>query len=293
MSLLIWFLAYFGPNASNVAYGFMPISLTVVGTVWGLVELVVAGAVGARLYSETTGEEVTRFKKGERIFAATLMRFGGYAEYTCLPEAGVMAVMPSNMTYEEAAAVPIGARAALHFLKKASIKRGHKVLVYGASGSVGTFAVQLAKYFGADVTGVCSGSNLELVKSLGADTAIDYTKDDFADKGEYDDVILVAVDKVSFSDCMRTLKRKGFYLNVTTPVRTLRMRWAALTSGKYIVTGEHPSETADDLVFLKGLIEQGRLRSAIDRRYPLERIVDAHRYVDQGHKKGNVVIVVA
>lgn len=241
---------------------------------------------------EETGKDVTRFKKGVRIFAATLMRFGAYAEYTCLPEAGVIAAMPTNMTYEEAAAVPIGARAALHFLKKANIKSGQRVLVYGASGSVGTFAVQLARYYGAEVTGVCGGSNLELVKSLGAGSAIDYTREDFAAKGETYDVIFVAVDKGRFLDCMKALKRKGIYLNATTPVRTLRMRWAALTSGKTIVTGEHPSEKADDLVFLKGLIEEGALRSAIDRRYPLERIVEAHRYVDQGHKKGNVVITV-
>lgn len=241
---------------------------------------------------EGVGKKVTRFKVGDRIFAATLMRFGGYAEYACLPEAGVIALKPTNMSFEEAAAVPIGARAALHFLKMAKITRGQKVLVYGASGSVGTFAVQLAKHYGAEVTGVCSGSNLELVKSLGAAFAIDYAKEDFAAKGETYDVIFVAVDKGSFPDCMKALKRKGIYLNATTPVRTLRMRWAALTSGKRIVTGEHPSERADDLVFLKGLIEEGKLRSAVDRRYPLEQIVEAHRYVDQGHKKGNVVIAV-
>jgi NADPH:quinone reductase-like Zn-dependent oxidoreductase len=250
--------------------------------------------LGAELSGEIeeTGKDVTRFKNGDRIFAATITRFGAYAEYTCLPETGVIALKPTNMTYEEAAAVPIGARAALHFLRMANIQSGQKVLVYGASGSVGTFAVQLAKYYGAEVTGVCSGSNLELVESLGADTAIDYTKEDFAAEGEIYDVILVAVDKGSFTDCMRALKPKGIYLNATTPVRTLRMRWAALTSGKRIVTGEHPSETADDLVFLKDLIEKGVLRSAIDRRYPLEQIVEAHRYVDKKHKKGNVVITV-
>ena len=250
--------------------------------------------LGAELSGEIveTGKDVTRFKKGDQIFAAALTRFGAYAEYTCLPESGVIAMKPTNMTYEEAAAVPIGARAALHFLKKAKIRSGQKVLVYGASGSVGTFAVQLAKYYGAEVTGVCSGSNLELVRSLGADNAIDYTTESFAAKGEAYDVIFVAVDKGSFPECMRALRRKGIYLNATTPVRTLRMRWAALTSGKTIVTGEHPSQKADDLVFLRGLIEQGRLRSAIDRRYPLEQIVEAHRYVDQGHKKGNVVITI-
>ena len=241
---------------------------------------------------EQTGKDVTRFKKGDQVFAGAIEGPGAYAEYTCLAETGVIAQKPVNMTFDEAAAVPIGARAALHFLKKANITAGQKVLVYGASGSVGTFAVQLAKWLGAEVTGVCSGSNVDLVKSLGADAVVDYTKEDFAAGGEVYDVIFVAVDKGSFADCMKALKPGGIYLNVTTPVRTPRMRWAALTSGKKIVPGEHPSQTADDLVFLKGLIEEGALRSAIDRRYPLEQIVEAHRYVDQGHKKGNVVITI-
>lgn len=250
--------------------------------------------LGAELSGEVeeTGKDVTRFKKGDQIFAATLMRFGGYAEYACLPETGVITMKPTNMTYEEAAAVPIGARAALHFLKMANIKNGQRVLVYGASGSVGTFAVQLAKYYGAEVTGVCSGPNLELVKSLGADAAVDYTKENFAAAGGVYDVVFVAVDKGYFTDCMRALKGNGIYLNATTPVRTLQMRWAALTSGKTIVTGQHPKQDATDLIFLKGLIEDGKLRSAIDRRYPLDQIVKAHRYVDLGHKKGNVVITI-
>jgi len=241
---------------------------------------------------EETGKHVTRFKQGEAVFAATLMRLGAYAEYACVSQHGVIAPKPTNMTYEEAAAVPVGARAAWHFLKQAKLEPGQKVLVYGASGSVGTFAVQLAKYQGAEVTAVCSGANLELVKSLGADDALDYTKESFAAKGAIYDVIFVAVDKVGFRDCMTALKAGGVYLNATTPVRTMAMRWAALTGGKKIVTGQHPSETAEDLVFLKGIIEQGKLRSAIDRGYPLEQIVEAHRYVDQGHKRGNVVITV-
>jgi NADPH:quinone reductase-like Zn-dependent oxidoreductase len=259
--------------------------------VWKPRRSVLGGELSGEI--EDTGRDVTRFKKGDRVFAATLMTGGAYAEYACLPETGVIAMMPTNMTYEEAAAVPIGARAALFFLKKANIKSGQKALIYGASGSVGTFAVQLANYYGADVTGVCGSSNLELVRSLGADEAIDYTSEDFADKGEIYDVIFVVVDKGSFSDCMRALKPGGVYLNSATPVRTLPMWWAGLTSGKTIVTGAHASENADDLVFLKGLIEEGRLRSVIDRRYPLEQIVEAHRYVDQGHKKGNVAITVA
>ncbi len=241
---------------------------------------------------EARGKDVTRFQPGDRVFAATLMRAGGYAEYACLPADGVIAPMPTNMTYEEAAAVPIGARAALHFLRKAKIRPGQRVLVYGASGSVGTFAVQLARDLGAHVTGVCSGANLELVRSLGADLALDYTREDFAAAGATYDVVLVAVDRASFTDCMRALVPGGVYLNLTTPVRTLAMRWAALTSGKTIVTGEHPAETADDLLFLKGLIEAGKLRSAIDRRYPLDQLVEAHRYVERGHKRGNVVVTI-
>ncbi len=241
---------------------------------------------------EEVGKRVTRFKPGDQIFAATLLRSGGYAEYACLPENGVIALKPANMTYEEAAAVPVGARAALHFLKKADIQPGQKVLVYGASGSVGTFAVQLAKYFGAEVTAVCSGANLDLVRSLGADHAIDYATESFAAQGPVYDVIFVAVDKARFADCLRALKPGGIFLDATTPLRTPHMRWAALTTDKTIVTGEHPPATAEALDFLRGLIEAGKLRSAIDRTYPLEQIVEAHRYVDLGHKKGNVVITV-
>jgi NADPH:quinone reductase-like Zn-dependent oxidoreductase len=250
--------------------------------------------LGAELSGDVIeiGRRVTRFKPGDQIFAATVGRFGGYAEYACLPENGVIALKPASMTYEEAAAVPIGARAALHFLKKADIQPGQKVLVYGASGSVGTFAVQLAKYHDAEVTAVCSGANLDLVRSLGADHAINYTAEDFSAQGPIYDVIFVAVDKARFADCLRALKPGGIFLDATTPVRTPHMRWAALTTDKTVVTGEHPPATADALEFLRGLIEEGRLRSAIDRRYPLEQIVEAHRYVDLGHKKGNVVVTI-
>jgi len=241
---------------------------------------------------EARGKDVTRFQPGDRVFAATLMRDGGYAEYACLPADGVIAPMPTTMSYDEAAAVPIGARAALHFLRKARIRPGQRVLVYGASGSVGTFAVQLAREQGAHVTGVCSGANLDLVRSLGADLALDYTREDFAAAGATYDVIFVAVDRVAFAACMRALAPGGVYLNVTAPVRTLAMRWAALTTDRTLHTGEHPPETADDLLFLKGLIEAGKLRAAIDRRYPLEQIVEAHRYVERGHKRGNVVVTI-
>jgi NADPH:quinone reductase-like Zn-dependent oxidoreductase len=241
---------------------------------------------------ESVGKDVTRFKIGDPIFAATLISFGAYAEYKCLPEDAAVAIKPSNITYEEAAALPIGARTALHYVRKAKVKPGQKVLVYGASGSVGTYAVQLSKYFGAEVTGVCSAANVELVRSLGADKVIDYTLEDFSNNGEKYDVIFEAVDKSSFSACMRALKEDGIYLNVTTPLPNMRMLWTKMTGSRKIFLGENPPESAEDLTFLKELVEAGKLKPVIDRRYPLEKIVEAHRYVDKGHKKGNVVITV-
>jgi len=239
---------------------------------------------------ESVGRDVKLFEKGDQVFAATLIGFGAYAEYKCLPEDGPVAIKPSNITYEEAAALPIGARTALHYLRKANIQRGQKVLVYGASGSVGTYAVQLSKYFGAEVTGVCSTTNLEMVKSLGADKVLDYTKEDFAQNGETYDVIFEAVDKSSFSACMKSLKKEGTYLNVARPFPSIRMLWTRTTSSKKLILGENSPETAEALIFLKELVEARKIKSVIDRGYPLEQIVEAHRYVDKGHKKGNVVI---
>ncbi len=242
---------------------------------------------------ESVGKDVKLFQKGDPVFAATLMSFGAYAEYKCLPEDAAVSIKPSNITYEEAAALPIGARTALHYLRKANIQRGQKILVYGASGSVGTYAVQLAKYFGAEVTGVCSTTNLEMVKSLGADKVIDYTKEDFSQNGETYDVIFEAVDKSSFSACMRSLKKQGIYLNITVPLPAMRMLWTKMTSSKKLLLGENSPENAKDLSFLKELVEAGKIKSVIDKCYPLEQIVEAHRYVDKGHKKGNVVISLA
>ncbi|HXQ39389.1 MAG TPA: NAD(P)-dependent alcohol dehydrogenase [Anaerolineales bacterium] len=241
---------------------------------------------------ESVGKDVKRFKKGDRVFAATLISYGAYAEYKCLPEDAAIAIKPSNLTYEEAAALPIGARTALHYLRKANVQPGQKVLVYGSSGSVGTYAVQLAKYFGAEVTGVCSTANVELVKSLGADQVIDYTAEDFSANGETYDVIFEAVDKSSFSACVKALKKDGIYLNATSPLPGFQMLWTKMTTDKKLFLGENPPESAEDLILLKELVEAGQLKPVIDRCYPLEQIVEAHRYVDKGHKKGNVVITV-
>ncbi|MBU9711678.1 NAD(P)-dependent alcohol dehydrogenase [Evansella tamaricis] len=238
---------------------------------------------------ESVGKNVKRFKEGDHIFAACLVGFGAYAEYKCLPEDGPVSIKPNNLSFGEAAAIPIGARTALFYLRKATIQSGQKVLVYGASGSVGSYAVQIAKYFGAIVTGVCSTTNVELVKSLGADKVIDYTTEDFSSKGEYD-VIFEAVDKSSFSACMKSLKKDGTYINVSAPLPGVRMLWTKVTSSRKLILGQNSPENSEALNFLKELVEAGKLKVVIDRYYEFDEIVDAHRYVEKGHKKGNVVI---
>jgi NADPH:quinone reductase-like Zn-dependent oxidoreductase len=238
---------------------------------------------------ESVGKHITRFRKGDQIFGIIWKTsFGGaYAEYICLTENEVE-VKPTNMTYEEAAAVPIGGLTALVLLRKGKIQRGQKILIYGASGSVGTFAVQLAKYFGAEVTGVCSTSNLEMVKSLGADKVIDYTKEDFTKKDQTYDVIFDAVRKMSLSLCKNSLTQKGVYITVDWPLLTVF--GTTIVGSRKVVFGI--ANKIEDLKFLRELIEAGKLRSVIDRSYSLEQAVEAHRYVEKGHKKGNVIITV-
>ncbi len=241
---------------------------------------------------ESVGQNVTRFKAGDPVFASVIEHgFGAYAEYKCLPEDGLIAIKPYNLTYEEAAAVPIGARTALYFLRKANISQGQKILIYGASGSVGTYAVQLARHFGAEVTGVCSTANLELVKSLGAHKVIDYTTTDFtAQNGKTYDAIFDTVGKTSLYASLKCLKKGGTYLHtVSGPALSMQMAFLSRISDKRLIGGGPPKKI-EQLIFLKELIEAGHLKPVMDRCYPLEQLPEAHRYVDTGRKKGNVAI---
>ncbi len=237
---------------------------------------------------ESVGRDVKLFKQGDQVYAAGQM--GGHAEYVCMPEEKV-AMKPTNMTYEEAAAVPFAAPVSLQFLRnKGGIQSGHKVLINGASGGLGTFAVQLAKYFGADVTGVCSTTNLEMVQSLGADRVIDYTKQDFTKTGQTYDIIFDAVGKSSFSKCKSSLSQNGIYLStVATIPLLLQMLWTSMIGSKKAIFMMAPYRV-EDLIFLKELIEAGKVESVIDRRYPLSETAEAHMYVEKGHAKGKVVI---
>ena len=241
---------------------------------------------------ESIGKGVRSFGEGDQVFAATGPRFGAYAEYICLPKEGAVATKPTNITYEEAAAIPVGGLNALHLLRNGGLQSGQKVLINGAGGSIGTFAVQLAKYFGAEVTGVDSTGKLEMLRSIGADHVMDYTQEDFTKSGKTYDAILDVVGKASFPGCIRSLKEGGIYLlGNPTLSRRVRGRWTSATSGKRAFAGA-ASLRKEDLTFLKELVEAGKIKPVIDRRYPLEQIVEAHRYVDQGQKKGNVAIIV-
>jgi len=246
---------------------------------------------------EAVGKDVKRFNEGDQVFGSAGMNFGANAEYICLPEEpeemeGGVVIKPANMTYEAAAAVPFGGRDALHFLRKGNIQSGQEILINGAGGSIGTFAVQLAKYFGAEVAAVDSTGKLDMLRSIGADQVIDYTQEDFTKSGEIYDVIFDVVGKISLSRSGRSLKQNGTYLlaNPRLP-QMVQGLWTRMTSSKKVIM-QTVSGTIEDLIFLRELIEAGEIKSVIDRRYPLEQIVEAHRYVEKGGKKGNVVITV-
>lgn len=244
---------------------------------------------------EAVGTDVTLFETGDRVFGSTVPGMGAHAEYVCLPEDGVMTELPTDLTDEETAGVCDGGLTALYFLrKKAEIQRGHRVLINGASGAVGSYAVQLATYYGAEVTGVCSTANVELVRSLGADEVIDYTSETFTDRDETYDVVFDAVGKSSYSRCKPVLTEQGVYLGTVASLPTfLHMAWTSKRRGKRaIFAAAGLKQITDDLRYLTELLETGELRAVIDRRYPFERIAEAHGYVERGHKKGNVVITV-
>jgi NADPH:quinone reductase-like Zn-dependent oxidoreductase len=242
---------------------------------------------------EAAGKDAKRFKKGDQVFGTPDPAYGAYAEYVCMPEEGVLTAKPANTTWEQAAAMPLAANTALFFIRDlGNIQAGQKVLIHGASGGIGTFAVQLAKYYGAQVTGVCSTTNLDMVKSLGADHVIDYTVEDFTESDETYDVIFDVVGKVSYSRCRHSLKKQGLYLTtLPTLAIILQAVWTAMIGGKKAKFGDALPKV-ENLVFLRELTEAGKLRAVIDRRYPLEETAEAFRYVEQGHKKGNVVITV-
>lgn len=242
---------------------------------------------------EGVGKDVTLFRQGDAVFGMSPDTFGAHAEYLCLPEAKTILLKPTNTTYEEAASICDGAPTALTFLRDvAKLQRGQKILINGASGAVGAYAVQLAKYYGAQVTGVCSTPNVELVKSLGADAVIDYTQTDFTQTDQRYDVIFDAVGKSSFSRCKGALSQKGIYLTTVPTLGIVRdILWTSLSGGKkakFVTAGL--MQNKQNLTFLKELVEAGKIKAVIDRRYPLEQTAEAHRYVEKGHKKGNVVI---
>ena len=242
---------------------------------------------------EAVGKAVDRFKPGDQIFGTAGFRLGTYAEYICLPAApaaGVLGLKPANMSYEEAVALSIGGLEAVHFLRKAYIQGGERVLIVGAGGSIGTFAVQLASHFGAEVNGIDSTGKLDMLRALGADYVIDYTREDFTKSGETYDVIFDVIGKSSFSDSLRSLKPNGRYmLGNPGASQTVRGHWTPLRNGQKVIF-RTAGQGTDELDFLRELVEAGHIRTVIDRRYPLEQIADAHRYVDTGQKKGNVII---
>jgi NADPH:quinone reductase-like Zn-dependent oxidoreductase len=242
---------------------------------------------------EAIGKDVKRFKKGDQVFGYPGLSFGAYAEYICLPEAGAVALKPSNLSYEEAVTLPYGAIMATSLLGKANIQRGQKVLINGASGGIGSMAVQLAKHFGAEVTGVCSTPRLEVVKSLGADKVIDYTKEDFTQNGETYDLIFDILGRSSFSKVKRSLKPNGIYLLASFKTKALlQMLWTSLTGSNQKVICAFANETPESLDFVKKLVEEGKVKVIVDKSFPMKQAAEAHRYVEQGRKQGNVVIAI-
>jgi NADPH:quinone reductase-like Zn-dependent oxidoreductase len=238
------------------------------------------------------GKVVTRFKPGDRVFAATLLRFGAYAECVALPETYPIAAIPANMSYAEAATIPTGGINGLHFLRKANLQPGQRLLINGAGGSIGTYALQIAKSFGTDVTCVDSTDKLEMLRSLGADQVIDYTQEDFTRRSENYDAIIDVVGKSPFSGSVRSLKQNGRYvLGNPSLSGMIRGLWTSMTTDKQVIF-EQANYRPEDIIFLNELIEAGKIKSVIDRCYPLEQLAEAHRYVEAGHKKGNVAITV-
>lgn len=265
------------PFAVRFIFGLLKPKINILGSVF-------SGEV------ESVGKQVKLFKAGDQVFGHIDMRFGAYAEYLCLPEDGSIAMKPGNILHQEAAVIPFGGVTALHFIKKAAIKPGQKVLVIGASGAVGSAAVQLAKAYGALVTGVCSTSNIDLVKSIGADYVIDYTKEDFTQNGERYDVIFDTVNSISVSRSLKSLSKNGtMILSAAGMPEMVQGLWISKTSSRKVLTGVI-SHAAKDIIFLKELIEAGKMRPVIDRTYDLAQMAEAHAYVEKGHKKGNVAI---
>jgi NADPH:quinone reductase-like Zn-dependent oxidoreductase len=272
MPLPFWLLA-------RATFGFRKPRTTILGSEF-------AGEI------ESVGKDVKLFREGDQVFGYRGQSMGADAEYLCMPEDGEVAIKPANMTYEEAAVVPYGAITALNLLRKVDIQSGQKVLINGASGSIGSYAVQLAKYYGAEVTGVCSPPRLELVKSLGADKVIDYTKEDFTESGETYDLIFDILGRSSFSRCKRSLKQNGRYLLASFKMRQLiQMLWTSIFGSKKVICALAP-EKSGDLLYIKELIEAGKIKAAIDKRFPLEQTAAAHRYIEKGHKKGHIAITV-
>jgi len=273
MPFLLWLLA-------KLSFGINQPKITIQGS-----EL--AGEI------EAIGKDVKRFKKGDQVFGYPGLRFGAYAEYICLPEAGTVALKPSNLSYEEAVTLPYGAIMATSLLGKANIQRGQKVLINGASGGIGSMAIQLAKHSGAEVTGVCSTPRLEFVKSLGADKVIDYTKEDFTQNGETYDLIFDILGRSSFSKIKRSLKPNGIYLLASFKTKALlQMLWTSLTGSNQKVICAFANETPESLVFVRRLVEEGKVKAIVDKSFPMEQAAEAHRYVEQGRKQGNVVIAI-